>query len=194
MRLAGVSIKEIMHQLKIKNKTQIQTKVRWHKTGNTHRFEQPVGKTIHYESGNKPMMIIWENKTQRLVMTCLLNIITTLKLKKEGFRGIGGLLWNSTWKECLKDYEICLFLTFTSYQFPEYACANMRLIIVCILLQWVQKQSHEDEKGEFHFIQINKDRSLWKSRCGTGECWAAAAAYLQFKNNLIVRLCYKMEG
>ncbi|TWJ78608.1 hypothetical protein CHCC20488_4093 [Bacillus paralicheniformis] len=58
MRLAGVSIKEIMHQLKIKNKTQIQTKVRWHKTGNTHRFEQPVGKTIHYESGNKPMMII----------------------------------------------------------------------------------------------------------------------------------------
>ncbi|MEC0798509.1 helix-turn-helix domain-containing protein, partial [Bacillus inaquosorum] len=38
MRLAGVPMKEIMQELNIKNKTQVQTWVRWHKTGDTHRF------------------------------------------------------------------------------------------------------------------------------------------------------------
>ncbi|MED3334145.1 helix-turn-helix domain-containing protein, partial [Bacillus velezensis] len=44
MRLAGVPVKEIMQELNIKNKTQVQTWVRWYKAGDTHRFEQPVGK------------------------------------------------------------------------------------------------------------------------------------------------------
>lgn len=48
MRLAGVPVKEIMQELNIKNKTQVQTWVRWHKTGDTHRFEQPVGKQYTY--------------------------------------------------------------------------------------------------------------------------------------------------
>ena len=48
MRLAGVPMKEIMQELNIKNKTQVQTWVRWHKTGDTHRFEQPVGKQYTY--------------------------------------------------------------------------------------------------------------------------------------------------
>lgn len=51
MRLAGVPMKEIMQELNIKNKTQIQTWVRWHKTGDTHRFEQPVGKQYTYGKG-----------------------------------------------------------------------------------------------------------------------------------------------
>ncbi|CAF1870851.1 hypothetical protein SAMN02744787_2007 [Bacillus subtilis] len=51
MRLAGVPMKEIMQELNIKNKTQIQTWVRWHKTGDTHRFEQPVGKQYAYGKG-----------------------------------------------------------------------------------------------------------------------------------------------
>lgn len=38
MRLAGVPMKEIMQKLNIKNKTQVQTWVRWHKAGDTHRF------------------------------------------------------------------------------------------------------------------------------------------------------------
>ncbi|WP_143247971.1 helix-turn-helix domain-containing protein, partial [Bacillus velezensis] len=42
MRLAGVPVKEIMQELNIKNKTQVQTWVRWYKAGDTHRFEQPV--------------------------------------------------------------------------------------------------------------------------------------------------------
>lgn len=51
MRLAGVPMREIMQELNIKNKTQVQTWVRWHKTGDTHRFEQPVGKQYTYGKG-----------------------------------------------------------------------------------------------------------------------------------------------
>ncbi|WP_416042721.1 IS3 family transposase [Bacillus halotolerans] len=51
MRLACVPMKEIMQELNIKNKTQVQTWVRWHKAGDTHRFEQPVGKQYTYGKG-----------------------------------------------------------------------------------------------------------------------------------------------
>ncbi|QNV51826.1 hypothetical protein GE573_00724 [Bacillus velezensis] len=51
MRLAGVPVKEIMQELNIKNKTQVQTWVRWYKAGDTHRFEQPVGKQYTYGKG-----------------------------------------------------------------------------------------------------------------------------------------------
>ncbi len=51
MRLAGVPVKEIMQKLNIKNKTQVQTWVRWYKAGDTHRFEQPVGKQYTYGKG-----------------------------------------------------------------------------------------------------------------------------------------------
>ncbi|AFZ90924.1 ISBsu1 transposase, ORFA [Bacillus velezensis AS43.3] len=51
MRLAGVPVKEIMQELNIKNKTQVQTWVRWYKAGDTHRFEQPVGKQYSYGKG-----------------------------------------------------------------------------------------------------------------------------------------------
>lgn len=51
MRMAGVSVKEIMHELNIKNKTQVQTWVRWYKAGESHRFEQPVGKQYTFGKG-----------------------------------------------------------------------------------------------------------------------------------------------
>ncbi|QDK68201.1 IS3 family transposase [Bacillus halotolerans] len=51
MRLAGVPMKEIMQELNIRDKTQVQTWVRWHKAGDTHRFEQPVGKQYTYGKG-----------------------------------------------------------------------------------------------------------------------------------------------
>ncbi len=51
MRLAGVPMKEIMQELNIKNKTQVQTWIRWHKAEDTHRFEQPVGKQYTYGKG-----------------------------------------------------------------------------------------------------------------------------------------------
>lgn len=52
MRLAGVPVKKIMQELNIKNETQIMTWVRWYKSGETHRFEQPVGK--QYTFGKDP--------------------------------------------------------------------------------------------------------------------------------------------
>ena len=51
MRLAGVSMREVMEHLCIKNKTQVKTWVRWHRNGETHRFEQPVGKQYTYGKG-----------------------------------------------------------------------------------------------------------------------------------------------
>ena len=37
--------------LNIKNKTQVETWVRWYKNGETHRFHQPVGKHYSYNKG-----------------------------------------------------------------------------------------------------------------------------------------------
>ncbi|MFJ6414942.1 helix-turn-helix domain-containing protein, partial [Terribacillus saccharophilus] len=51
MKMAGVPVKEIMNELNIKNKTQIDTWVKWYKTGEVHRFEQPVGKQYTYGKG-----------------------------------------------------------------------------------------------------------------------------------------------
>ncbi|EKF35883.1 transposase [Bacillus xiamenensis] len=62
MRLAGVPMKEIMQELNIKNKTQVQTWVRWHKAGDTHRFEQPVGKQYTYGKGPELERLQAENR------------------------------------------------------------------------------------------------------------------------------------
>lgn len=51
MRLAGVTKSEIMKELGIKNNTQIETWMRWYKNGETHRFEQGVGKQYSYNKG-----------------------------------------------------------------------------------------------------------------------------------------------
>jgi transposase-like protein len=51
MRLAGVSLKDVMVQLNIRNKTQVQTWMRWHRNGEMHRLEQPVGKQYSFGKG-----------------------------------------------------------------------------------------------------------------------------------------------
>ena len=48
MKLEGISTKEIMEKLSIKNKTQVQTQWRWYLNGEEHRFLQPVGKQYTY--------------------------------------------------------------------------------------------------------------------------------------------------
>lgn len=50
MRLAGVPVKEVMEELNIRNKTQLETWLRWHRNGETHRLHQPVGKGPEYGS------------------------------------------------------------------------------------------------------------------------------------------------
>jgi transposase-like protein len=51
MRLSGISKAEIMKELNIKNKSQIEIWVKWYKNGETHRFEQPIGKQYSYNKG-----------------------------------------------------------------------------------------------------------------------------------------------
>ena len=51
MKKEGFSSKEIMEKLNIKNKTQVDTWWRWYRNGETHRFEQPLGKQYKYGKG-----------------------------------------------------------------------------------------------------------------------------------------------
>ena len=51
MRLAGVPTKQVLIELNLRNKTQIETWMRWYKNGEIHRFEQPVGKQYTFNKG-----------------------------------------------------------------------------------------------------------------------------------------------
>ncbi|SFR07994.1 hypothetical protein SAMN04488603_102441 [Paenibacillus sp. cl130] len=51
MRLARVPVREVMEQLRIRNKTQLKTWMRWYRKGEVHRLEQPVGKQYSYGKG-----------------------------------------------------------------------------------------------------------------------------------------------
>lgn len=51
LRLAGVPVKEVMEQLNIRNRTQLKTWMLWYRSGETHRFEQPVGKQYSFGKG-----------------------------------------------------------------------------------------------------------------------------------------------
>src|SRR5690554_2395636 len=53
MKLSGVPIREIMEQLDIKSESQIYTWYYWHRDGEFHRFEQPIGK--QYTFGHGPI-------------------------------------------------------------------------------------------------------------------------------------------
>ncbi len=80
MRLAGVPMKEILQELNIKNKTQVQTWVRWYKAGDTHRFEQPVGKQYTYGKGPEYSSDLFSKIILSFVQaTLLLYLINLLK-------------------------------------------------------------------------------------------------------------------
>ncbi len=51
MRLAGISVKEVMEELGIRNKTQVKTWMKWYRNGELRRLEQPVGKQYTYGKG-----------------------------------------------------------------------------------------------------------------------------------------------
>lgn len=51
MRNAGMTVKEVMEQLNIRNKTQVETWMRWYRSGELNRLEQPVGKQYTYGKG-----------------------------------------------------------------------------------------------------------------------------------------------
>ncbi|MGO4699664.1 IS3 family transposase, partial [Paenibacillus sp. 2TAB26] len=51
LRITGVPVKEVMEQLSIRNKTQLETWMRWYRKGELNRLEQPVGKQYSYGKG-----------------------------------------------------------------------------------------------------------------------------------------------
>ena len=51
MRLAGVPVKEIIEELGIRNVTQVKVWMKWHREGQLHRLEQPVGKQYSFGQG-----------------------------------------------------------------------------------------------------------------------------------------------
>lgn len=51
MMEAGHSSREISETLGIKNSSQVRIWIRWYRSGETHRFDQPVGKQYSYSKG-----------------------------------------------------------------------------------------------------------------------------------------------
>src|SRR5690625_45488 len=51
MKLKGYSTREIMDTLNIKNKSQVDQWWKWYRNGETHRFNQQVGKQYSYGKG-----------------------------------------------------------------------------------------------------------------------------------------------
>lgn len=61
MRLAGVSVNEVLLQPNIRNHAQLKTWMTWYINGEMHRLKQPVGKK--YSHGKGPE---FESKTSKL--------------------------------------------------------------------------------------------------------------------------------
>ncbi|OOC60410.1 transposase [Paenibacillus ihbetae] len=51
MRLAGIPVKEVMDQLNIRNRSQVKAWMKWYRSGELNRLEQPVGKQYSYGKG-----------------------------------------------------------------------------------------------------------------------------------------------
>ncbi|MGG4456507.1 IS3 family transposase [Brevibacillus porteri] len=81
MKQAGISNKEILEQLAIRDVKQIKTWMKWYRNGETHRFSQPVGKQYKYgKSGSDHL----DGLAQRDLK------IRQLELQIEGLKKVSG--------------------------------------------------------------------------------------------------------
>ena len=55
-----LTLKEIMEKYGIKNKSQIQTWMRWYRGNEIHRFDQPIGKQYSYGHGPE-----WKSEAEK---------------------------------------------------------------------------------------------------------------------------------
>lgn len=62
MKAEGFSTREIMDELNIRNRTQVNTWWRWYKNNETHRFDQNVGKQYSYGKGTEELSEIEQLK------------------------------------------------------------------------------------------------------------------------------------
>ncbi|AZQ45697.1 IS3 family transposase [Bacillus albus] len=75
MKKDGYSNRTIMEKLGIKNVSQIKTWMKWYRTDQTYRFQQPVGKQYSYGKGPKELseleQLRLENKHPKNKITCM---------------------------------------------------------------------------------------------------------------------------
>lgn len=79
MRLAGISVKEVMDQLNIRNKTQVKTWMRWYRSGELNRLEQPVGKQYAYGKGPEPTSELEQIKAENRFLKQQLEVLKKYK-------------------------------------------------------------------------------------------------------------------
>lgn len=82
MKLAGRSTVEVMTVLGIRSKTQIKRWMSWYRNGETHRFNQPVGKQYTYKKGIEELSEI----------ECLTLRIKQLEMHNEILGKLNGIL------------------------------------------------------------------------------------------------------
>lgn len=75
LKLSGMTTKEIMIELNIKNKTQVETWWRWYRNGETHRFLQPVGKQYSFNKGPEYLSEIEHLKVENRFLNQQLEIL-----------------------------------------------------------------------------------------------------------------------
>ena len=64
MKLKGFSTREIMDTLNIKNESQVNKWWKWYRDGETHRFNQQVGKQYSYGKGIEELSTVESLKLQ----------------------------------------------------------------------------------------------------------------------------------
>lgn len=80
LRKEGFSVKQIQKELNIKNGSQVYTWWYWYLKGETHRFDQPIGKQYSYGHGPKGKSL---EETLKIQNTILENQIRLLKKYSE---------------------------------------------------------------------------------------------------------------
>lgn len=75
IKLSGMTTKEIMIELNIKNKTQLETWWRWYRNGETHSFFQPVGKQYSFNKGPEHVSEIERLKIENRFLNQQLEIL-----------------------------------------------------------------------------------------------------------------------
>ena len=96
MKLQGYSTKQVMLELNIKNKTQVETWFKWYKNGETYRFHQPVGKQYSYNKAISELSEIDQLKLELRRKEVELEILKNTRNWK------GKKNHNKNWTTCLR--------------------------------------------------------------------------------------------
>ena len=93
MRLDGIPVKEVMDQLNIRNKTQVDTWMRWYRNGQWNRLEQPVGKQYSYGKGpeytSELEKVQAENRFLKQQLDLLKKFVEMQRRCSKGCSGVG---------------------------------------------------------------------------------------------------------